>query len=244
MDYDQTEIASVYDEARQVVPETLRQWLDLLAMHVDAGRLSIVVDLGCGTGRFSGALAAAFDARVVAVDPSLTMLKQARAKLAGGDVVLVRGSATGLPVADGGADLVFMSMVYHHLDDPAVVARECGRIVRSGGHVAIRNTTRDCDYPHRHFFPGQQRLIDALLPSSDDVVDNFSTAGFAPVAHEIVTQVTAPDWASFVRKSALRADSFLARLPDKEFDEGMAALAAYHTDGPVYEECGWFVFEK
>ena len=29
---------------------------------------------------------------------------------------------------------------------------------------------------------------------------------------EIVTEVIAPDWPSFVRKSALRADSFPARL--------------------------------
>src|SRR5690348_5705354 len=45
--------------------------------------------------------------------------------------------------------------------------------------------------------------------------------------HEIIGEVVAPDWPSFVRKSALRADSFLARLSDTEFDQGMPALRAH-----------------
>jgi len=66
--------------------------------------------------------------------------------------------------------------------------------------------------------------------------------------HEIVTEVVAPDWPSFVRKSALRADSFLARLSDTEFDEGMAALRADRANinpaEAVTEEIDWFVFKK
>jgi ubiquinone/menaquinone biosynthesis C-methylase UbiE len=39
-----------------------------------------VLDLGCGTGRFSEALAAQFDAHVIGLDPSLKMLQVAREK--------------------------------------------------------------------------------------------------------------------------------------------------------------------
>jgi ubiquinone/menaquinone biosynthesis C-methylase UbiE len=46
------------------------------------------------------------------------MLDQARRKRATGGVVLLRTSAQALPFSDRGADLVFMSMVYHHLADP------------------------------------------------------------------------------------------------------------------------------
>jgi hypothetical protein len=66
--------------------------------------------------------------------------------------------------------------------------------------------------------------------------------------HEVVTEVVAPDWPSFVRKSALRADSFLARLSDTEFDQGMAALSAHRANidsaEAVSEEIDWFVFTK
>jgi len=64
----------------------------------------------------------------------------------------------------------------------------------------------------------------------------------------VVTQVTAPDWANFVHKCALRADSFLARLSEEDFCAGMAALRARGTeigaDAPVTEQVGWFVFKK
>jgi hypothetical protein len=43
----------------------------------------------------------------------------------------------------------------------------------------------------------------------------FAAAGFALLAHRVVTQVVASDWPSFVEKSGLRADSFLARLSDE-----------------------------
>jgi hypothetical protein len=57
-------------------------------------------------------------------------------------------------------------------------------------------------------------------------------------------EVVAPDWPSFVRKSALRADSFLARLSDTEFDQGMAALRAHSANINAVEEIDWFVFTK
>jgi len=248
MDYDATEIAASYDKGRAVTPQALRQWHELLARHIDASDVSLVVDLGCGTGRFSELLAAHFDARVVAVEPSQKMLDQAQRKLASGDVMLQRAAAEALPLTDGCADLVFMSMVYHHLTNPKLVADECRRVLRHGGQVCIRNGTRESDFPHRHFFSAIGPLIDTELPARNDIVATFAAAGFAPVAHDIVTQIIAPDWAGFVEKSATRADSFLARIPDRDFARGMTALRAHRagadSEKPVTEEIDWFVFAK
>ena len=73
-------------------------------------------------------------------------------------------------------------------------------------------------------------------------------SAFVPVVHQVVTQVTAPNWPSFVEQSALRADSFLARLPDEDFDQGMAALRthgdAIDQNDAVTEEIDWFVFTR
>ena len=91
-------------------------------------------------------------------------------------------------------------------------------------------------------------MLDIELPSSDAVKANFVGAGFLLKHHEIVSEAVAPDWSSFVRKSALRADSFLARLSDTEFEQGMAALRAHlanmDSDQIVTEEIDWFVFTK
>jgi hypothetical protein len=89
-------------------------------------------------------------------------------------------------------------------------------------------------------------LIDSDLPSRRDIEAVFAVSGFTPVVHQVVTQVTAPNWPSFVEKSALRADSFLARLSDDDFQRGMAALRthgdAINQDDAVTEEVDWFVF--
>jgi hypothetical protein len=93
--------------------------------------------------------------------------------------------------------------------------------LRQGGYSCIRNGTRESDFPHRHFFP-LRALIESDLPSRRDIKSVFAAVGFTPVVHQVVTQVTATNWPSFVEKSALRADSFLARLSDEVFDQGMA----------------------
>ena len=87
MDYDESAIARIYDEARALTPERLRQWRDVLAMDIDCSRISAIVDLGCGTGRFTQLLATHFQAEVVGIDPSRRMIERARQKPIAGNVV-------------------------------------------------------------------------------------------------------------------------------------------------------------
>jgi SAM-dependent methyltransferase len=247
MDYDQSEIATDYDEARALTPDRSEHWQRLLSAHVDRSAISLVVDLGCGTGRFSGMLAAEFGAQVIGLDPSEKMIDQARRKSAM-SAVFGRASAHELPLPESSVDLVFMSQIYHHLRDPPAVARECRRVLRAGGYVCIRTATRENDVVAPTFFPAVGAMLDAELPSSDEIRSIFTVVGFMSRHHEIVTEIVAPDWASFVRKCALRADSFLARLSDTEFDQGMATLndhsANIDPNEPVTEEIDWFVFTK
>jgi ubiquinone/menaquinone biosynthesis C-methylase UbiE len=245
MDYDRTEIATCYDRARVLAPETARLWQDLLAPHIHRAATSLVIDLGCGTGRFSDLLATHFSVQVIGIDPSRKMIAQAHGKPSTGNVSYRQGPAEAIFLSDNCADLVFMSNVYHHLNDPPAVARECYRVLRPDGFVCIRNGTRETDFPQRHFFPGLKPLIDSQLPSQRDIERVFVAADFVPVVHKVVTQVVARDWPNLVEKSSFRADSFLARLSDEDFERGMAAMRSHgdvldHGD-PVTEEIDWFV---
>jgi ubiquinone/menaquinone biosynthesis C-methylase UbiE len=244
MDYDQTKIAATYDAARGYSPDVLRLWLDRVAAHAPPAP-EVILDIGCGTGRFTHPLAERFQARVVGIDPSLKMLEAARSKRSSGRVEFRRASAEELPSEDGSADLIFMSMALHHLADRARAAREFRRVLRAQGRLSVRNATRDCVYPQARFFRGFQAIVETELPSRDEVFALFEGAGLSLEAYEIVKHPIAASWQDLADKLALRADSFLARLPDAEFAAGIAALrahAARHPSGAIIEHVRLFVF--
>jgi ubiquinone/menaquinone biosynthesis C-methylase UbiE len=247
MDYDKSDIAGVYDDARAFAPEVLRQWLGVLSAHLAGRVILLIIDLGCGTGRFTEPLAEYFSAQVIGIDPSQKMLDQARRKLRSDRVIFERASAEALPIAADSVDMVFMSKVFHHFANPTTVAKECRRVLRDAGYVFIRNSTREADFPSRHFFR-MQPLIESDLPTRSDVRSVFETAGLTTAAHEIVRQTVANSWQQFVEKSSLRADSFLARLSDADFEAGMTELRVHSASAdmnePVVEEIDLFVFAK
>jgi ArsR family transcriptional regulator len=96
-----------------------------------------VGDLGCGTGQVSDALAPHV-ARVVAVDGSADMLREARARLARHPNVDVReGALEALPIDDGALDVAIASLVLHYQPDPARVLAEVARVLKPGGRLLI-----------------------------------------------------------------------------------------------------------
>jgi ubiquinone/menaquinone biosynthesis C-methylase UbiE len=246
MNYDQTTIATTYDAARGHTRAVMQQWLDLVAAHVPFTP-QLIIDVGCGTGRFSEPLADRFAANVIGIDPSQSMLAVARTKCANPNVEFRLAPAERLPLVDNSADLIFMSMVLHHPLDKEAAARECWRILRGGGRVSMRTCTRDTVYPQARFFPGILPMVKADLPSADEIITLFAAAGLRSRTHQLVSQTLATDWQQFADKLVLRADSFLARLPDEEFAAGMAKLRAHAAQNPpehVTEVIDFFVFER
>ena len=96
--------------------------------------------------------------------------------MANSRVQFLQASSEKLPLADGCCDMIFMSMVLHHVGDRPAMARECRRILRVGGRICVRNCTRDTVYPQTRFFPGMLPMV-RELPSSADVIALFEAAG-------------------------------------------------------------------
>ena len=247
MDYDKTRIAQDYDAARTIPAARLKVWEDRFRAHVPTAR--DILDLGCGTGRFSQMLADLYGARVIGVDPSETMLAQARRKAPG--LTFLVGAGERLPLEDASIDLVFISLVYHHLADPAQTARACFRVLRRGGAVIIRTPTIDANgyFAFDKFFPSYKALAHRTMPRRTGVNTAFEGAGFVRGPREVIRHQTADDWDDFARKATLRADSFLARLPDEEFNAGLSAIERYIATGagpiePLTEPIDLFVFRS
>jgi ubiquinone/menaquinone biosynthesis C-methylase UbiE len=247
MDYDLTTIPAVYDRGRDHGPEVLNLWMSVIESHVDAGSISTILDLGCGTGRFSEALANRFGARVVGVDPSEKMLEQARRKRRGNGVHYERGTAEAIPLVDGAVDMIFMSMSVHHFHDPQQAAWECRRVLRADGNVVVRTGTREQipSYPYLPFFPSTRSMLEDLLPDRHGLWTVFETAGFRGVESLIVTQTVAPTWAAYADKLSAGGDSVLARLTEDELAGGLEAVRRHDTESsgqPVVEPIDVFFF--
>lgn len=97
-----------------------------------AGRL--VLDAGCGCGRFLAA-AQAWGAEVVGVDGSPAGLAAAAENAPGAG--LVHADLLDLPFADGVFDRAYSVGVLHHTADPARSFAEVARTVRIGGELAV-----------------------------------------------------------------------------------------------------------
>ena len=246
-EYDKTNIPAGYDRARDHGPEVTNLWMNAIATHLKGHSVAHILDLGCGTGRFTEALADRFNAGVIGIDPSQKMLELARNKQHDARVQYQLGRAEAIPLPSASVDLVFMSMSLHHFNDMSVAARECRRVLRNNGRVVIRTATREQinAYPYVPFIEKSRPILDEVLPSISEIQDVFAVAGFRALASEIITQTIARDWTVYAEKLAAGGDSVLARLNPQDFDDGLAAVRrhAATTAGlrPVVEPIDLFV---
>ena len=247
MDYDTTDIAVVYDRGRDHGPEVLQLWMNVVASYVENQHIETILDLGCGTGRFTESLAAHFNAEVVGIDPSNKMLDQARRKLRDHRVRYEVGRGEAIPLPNDSVDLIFMSMCFHHFEDPMLVGRECRRVLRDGGIAFLRAGTRDRipSYPYVGFFPQSLPILEDCLPSTAFMREVFESAGFSTISADLVVQSIAPDYAVYADKLAAGADSVLAQLSESDFQAGIHAIRTHAVstgDKPVTEPIDVLVF--
>jgi ubiquinone/menaquinone biosynthesis C-methylase UbiE len=248
VNYDKTGMPAAYDAGRGYSPGVLAYWLGVISQSVPKGSVAEILDLGCGTGRYSNALADYYDASVTAIDPSEKMLAAARRK-ASPRVRCDRASAESLPLHDASIDMVFISMAFHHFEHPDRAAAECRRVLHANGVVCLRAGTieRTENYAYVQFFPGSRPILNRVLQSQAFIESTFARAGFKLIRHDLVPSQAAESWEAYAKKLAYRADSILVQLSDHEFEDGLAALREHAKMAPpherVVEPVDFFVFQ-
>ena len=218
-----------------------------LVRHCPAGSVRTIVDVGCGTGRFTTSLADHFAATIYGIDPSRKMLSVARESLAHPDVILVQGSAEHLPLADALADLIFLSMVYHHIQDKPLAGCEFRRILKPDGSLCFRTVSRErlIACPWLSFFPEALAIDSERIASAEELVKEMDKAGFSLRAHDVFQQQFARSFEEYAEKIGQRSISSLKAISDETFECGLAALRAYcrkQPASPAYEDIELFVF--
>lgn len=245
--YDQSDIHLCYEKSRQLPAEAIRLWLETISRYVPRDSTQAILDLGCGTGRFTEALSHHFSAQVLGIDPSLKMLMIAKQAISSPLIRFIQGVAESIPLADGEVDMVFLSMVYHHIRDKEKAIGEFVRVLKKGGFLCIRTATADSidSYLWVQFFPGARQIEVGRMPSREGLTTFLRTSGFESVGHIIVRQLCAKNFQGYFEKIALRGISSLKAIPDDEFREGLVRFEKYcRENGPgesVFEDIELFV---
>jgi len=209
-----------YAAGRALGPRALEPWRRAVRTHLRHARR--ILDLGCGSGRFAPHLARWVSARVVGVDPSPAMLRDAPP--APGTAYIL-GRAEAIPLRAASADAAWLSQVMHHVADPERCAADLRRVLRPGAPVLVRgnHAGRLDGIVLFRYFPGAQRIAERF-PTREQTLEPFLRQGFRLVTMERILQVTCEGLRELAARAGARADSTLALLADEEFEMGLAAL--------------------
>jgi ubiquinone/menaquinone biosynthesis C-methylase UbiE len=104
------------------------------------------------------------------VDNSPAMLSVARKNfdaLGLGNVELMVGEMTSLPLESASVDAAFANMVLHHAEDPEAMLREMARVVKPGGTVVIAD---EVEHPYAWM---REEHADVWLGFDQEQVERF-----------------------------------------------------------------------
>ena len=110
------------------------QYFDIVSPDIYSGKS--VLDVGCGTGRWSKYLAS--KVRILeAIDPSDAVISAAKLLQNEKNIRISKASVNGIPFPDNSFDFVFSLGVLHHIPDTQNAMYECVKKVKSGGYFLV-----------------------------------------------------------------------------------------------------------
>jgi 2-polyprenyl-3-methyl-5-hydroxy-6-metoxy-1,4-benzoquinol methylase len=111
-----------------------RGYFDIVPEVLYKGK--VVLDLGCGTGRWSKYLSEKAK-YIEAIDPSSAVISAATMLLKSDNVRVTQASIDNIPFEDGAFDFVFSLGVLHHIPDTQLAMRKCVNKVKPGGYFLV-----------------------------------------------------------------------------------------------------------
>ena len=223
VDYDL--IAEGYDSQPYRAKSADPELAAFLAVRAPAESLTLL-DIACGTGnQLIANRPIAPEARMVGVDGSLGMLRQARAKTP--DIGWLQADATALPLAACSFDFVSCQYAFHHFRDKRPMLREAFRVLRPGGRLLIYNLSpQDMpDFIYYAYFPEAAARDLADFWPAERMTTEMQAAGFLAVTLERTHIRFDHDLAEFLGTARRRENnSQLITLSDAAYAAGLNAI--------------------
>jgi ubiquinone/menaquinone biosynthesis C-methylase UbiE len=105
-----------------------------------------VLELGCGSGLFTRALAARC-ARLIAADIEPQYVAETKAKTVGiTNIEYLRADAAILPLPANSVDVIVLISTLPEVPDPVRALRECSRVLKPGGRIVVSEELFEPEY--------------------------------------------------------------------------------------------------
>ena len=217
------QVAPCYDALREEeATEEVFGWI------AAAGRLAVgqaLIDIGCGTGGTTIALARRCALDAIGVDPSPEMLAAATAHQ-GVNCRFVRGHAEQLPFPDDSFDRALMQTAVHLMRRGESFS-EARRVLRTDGLLTVFTVDPAGvdDFWLAEWFPSYPAIDRARFPTGETLTAELRQAGFAHTATQRRTREL-----RFTRDRALtmlrgRFASSFAVMTQEEYQAGVECAA-------------------
>lgn len=195
------------------------------------GRATRVLEVGCGTGNYIGAIAAETGCSANGVDVSTEMLAFARQRCPG--VALRECPAERLAATDGAFDFVYSVDAIHHFASTREFFREAARVLAPGARIATVTHSAEllrAGAVLSRYFPETIEANIARYPPLSQLKDEMASAKFAEIDDQVVTfEAEITDAEMYASK----ANSTLHLISDEAFERGMARLRRDLAEGPI-----------
>jgi ubiquinone/menaquinone biosynthesis C-methylase UbiE len=186
MPVDYKNIASYYDKVRISTPDYLRFWSMRITDYGSIDKNSRVLDIGCGTGRFTIMLSKISEAEIYTIEPSEDMLNEAVKKDKKKNICWNMAQAENLPFSNDIFDCVYMTFVFHQIKDKKKAVMEMNRVLKPKGKCVIMTTStihiRDSPL---YLFPGLREIDLDRFPSLPELKEILRRGKFKEVHYHL-----------------------------------------------------------
>ena len=141
---------------------------DMLLELLEIGNNDDVLDLGCGVGNLTRKIRGLTRGRVVGIDPSEGMIKEANEQNKGLDITFVQKSAEELDY-ENCFNVIFCNSAFQWFRDPQEAVEKCHTALRKGSRIGMQAPAR------RIYSPNFIEAVDKVKedPRTKDIFTHF-----------------------------------------------------------------------
>jgi ubiquinone/menaquinone biosynthesis C-methylase UbiE len=242
---DSSRIGRWYDDTAEAYEEVVwrnRQGAHRLVWSLPDGEYRDLLDVGCGTGLASAAMAERFPLRsITGVDLSPEMLKRFRARLEallGIEVRAHEADVAAMPVPDGAFDVAISTMAFHWFADQPGAVAAMARALRPGGVFGLLMGGEGTEEEYRQILiairsevPRQFLDVYALQAGRLARIERWlRDAGLEPLDVWMEQRRREGPPERFIGRMRAVAGHLIADLPQEEQDDAWARVLAAVSD--------------